>query len=575
MSNHVLARKLVGLFLAAPLTVASAQTLSYVERSTGLNQPGMEAGPTELEFGDVNGDGHPDLVSVGDHGSPYVNTTEHGVMVWFGAGTGTWSVFQYGNFGYGGVGLGDVNNDGLMDVGYGVHHNYSGVDLGNQILEVALGDGTGQFWTAWDDGLATNGEDWGMFGTDFADFDGDGDLDVASVSFGCCNGTRVYRNNGNGSWTQTFAASGGNSPQLLQVADFNGDGFHDLATSVSTGTAYFGNGAGGFSLGDGDLPAPSSSGRSGLSIGDVTDDGRDDIAYVLSSGIRVYTWLSPGHWQNISGALSNIGGAQLTQIADMNLDGHGDVLVYFLGNTKIYAGDGLGGWTLAATVTSPAACDFAALRAGTDFDHNGYPDFAFVAEENCQPWTGGTNHLHAFAEASVPTTPWVWPKYPRGGETLLAKSVRFIDWHAAVPSGSGQPMMSIEISTQGSGGPFWPVVAGVPNSGRFQWRLPGWLPSSANCYLRYTLATDPPAEAVTPAAFTIVNNTPLLAGDTNCDGQVGFGDINPFVLTLTDPASYGAAFPNCPLLNADVSGNGQVGFDDINPFVALLSGAPR
>ena len=61
-----------GAVLGAALAVATAtaQTLSFVERSSGLSQPGLEAGNTELEFWDVNGDGHPDLVSFGDHGNP-------------------------------------------------------------------------------------------------------------------------------------------------------------------------------------------------------------------------------------------------------------------------------------------------------------------------------------------------------------------------------------------------------------------------------------------------------------------------------------------------------------------------
>jgi hypothetical protein len=103
----------------------SAGQVSYVESSSGLQTPAMEGGRTEFEFGDVNGDGHVDIASIGDHGSPYIGTNEHGIMVWFGDGTGNWSVYQNGNFGYGGIGLGDVNGDGLMDVGYGMHHDYS------------------------------------------------------------------------------------------------------------------------------------------------------------------------------------------------------------------------------------------------------------------------------------------------------------------------------------------------------------------------------------------------------------------------------------------------------------------
>lgn len=60
-------------------------------------------------------------------------------------------------------------------------------------------------------------------------------------------------------------------------------------------------------------------------------------------------------------------------------------------------------------------------------------------------------------------------------------------------------------------------------------------------------------------------------GDLNCDRAVGFGDINAFVLRLSNPAGYAAAYPACPDVNGDVNGNGSVGFDDINPFVALLT----
>jgi hypothetical protein len=61
-------------------------------------------------------------------------------------------------------------------------------------------------------------------------------------------------------------------------------------------------------------------------------------------------------------------------------------------------------------------------------------------------------------------------------------------------------------------------------------------------------------------------------GDMNCDGEVDFGDINPFVLALVNPAAYAAAFPDCNILNGDINGDGEVDFGDINPFVVLLAG---
>ncbi len=64
-----------------------------------------------------------------------------------------------------------------------------------------------------------------------------------------------------------------------------------------------------------------------------------------------------------------------------------------------------------------------------------------------------------------------------------------------------------------------------------------------------------------------------LPGDLNCDGVVSVGDVNPFVLALTDPQAYEAQFPNCDVLNADCSGDGAVTVNDINCFVAMLSGS--
>jgi len=61
-------------------------------------------------------------------------------------------------------------------------------------------------------------------------------------------------------------------------------------------------------------------------------------------------------------------------------------------------------------------------------------------------------------------------------------------------------------------------------------------------------------------------------GDLDCDGDVDFDDINPFVLALGGEAGYVAAYPDCRWLNADCDEDGDVDFDDINPFVGLLGG---
>ena len=71
--------------------------------------------------------------------------------------------------------------------------------------------------------------------------------------------------------------------------------------------------------------------------------------------------------------------------------------------------------------------------------------------------------------------------------------------------------------------------------------------------------------------------TPYCTGDLNCDGWVNFGDINPFVLYLSDFSGWQAAYPDCPEINGDINMDGTYGqgsFDDINPFVVLLIATP-
>ena len=555
MKLHIHPSVLVPSLVVTAATLAAGRPLSYVESSAGLKPPVWEGGRTELEFADVNGDGQIDIISVGDHGNPGIGSGEHGIMVWFGDGAGGWSFYQdYTQLGYGGLALADVNLDGLMDIGYGIHHNYSGADLGDQILEVALGDGTGKNWTAWDDGLATAGETWGMFGCDFADVDNDGDLDLGSISFGCCAGLHVYLNNEDGTWTHGWGFVGGNSSMLFEFGDVNGDGNADFAAAHGSGTVYLGDGTGTFTAADGDLPSIAL--RRGTSLGDVNDDGIDDLSFVTSSGIGVYTLDSPGHWINLSGSLATVGDTDLTEIADMNLDGHGDVVARFDSKVAVYLGDGAGNWQEAFSLITDEACGEEALRAGTDVDHNGYGDFVYLAEEDCNPWTGGTNTLHFFKEASVPAEAIVYPKSPRGGETWIAGSIRFIDWSAAVPAGAGHPTMSIALSMSGPGGTFKPIATNVPNNGRHQWLVPTDVPSSEECHLRFTLNTDPPTVAVTPGAFTI-DNPYAIPGDVNGDGKV---DVLDLLIVLGDWGPCPPPPEECP---ADINGDGVVDVLDL------------
>ncbi len=502
---------------------AAGPGVSYVESSTGLSTPQWEGGMTELEFADLNGDGHLDLISLGDHGNPGIQSTEHGVLAWFGNGAGAWSHYQTGDFGYGGIAVGDLDGDGSVDIAYAMHHNYSATDFGDQLIETARGDGTGRNWTPWDDGLATNGEDYGMFGVDLADVDLDGDLDLASLSFGCCNGVHVYLNQGNGTWRQSFAQAGGNSTtNEIVFGDVNGDGIPDLAVGYEDGTVWLGDGLGGFTLADGNLPpAGGYLGRGGPDLADIDHDGKDDLSLVNSGGgVEVWLWAGSNTWTKAANGLPATGAFETTQMADMNGDGSMDLAACGSGTVTVWTGSGGGAWTHATTfnIGDPGGCS--AFRVGGDADHNGRPDIALLEDEWINMFTT-RNKLKFYKETSTVTSLGARAVYPLGGETFAQGAVRFLEWAAGVPAGQ-LARVKLEYSTTGAGGPWTLIADDLPNNGRHEWLVPTSV-ASENCYIRCTVSTPAPATAtaVTPAAFTIA---PV---DSDGDGYANWRDCAP------------------------------------------------
>jgi hypothetical protein len=87
---------------------------------------------------------------------------------------------------------------------------------------------------------------------------------------------------------------------------------------------------------------------------------------------------------------------------------------------------------------------------------------------------------------------------------------------------------------------------------------------------RYVYVTG--GEGANSGVGLAIIEMPAMPGDLNCDGAINGYDIDPFVLALTDPAGYAAAFSGCDLMAADCNGDGAVNGYDIDPFVALLVG---
>jgi len=146
-------------------------------------------------------------------------------------------------------------------------------------------------------GVDDNAQSWS---TSFEDFDHDGDFDAFVINHDFQN--RLYRNNGDGTFTDVITSSGiglsGADAFENTSADFNNDGHMDIFSDL-TNRLYLGNGDMTFT----GQNVPTTPGA----IGDLNHDGFLDIVH------QGHVWLNAGHenhWLNI-----NVFGIQSNQNA--------------------------------------------------------------------------------------------------------------------------------------------------------------------------------------------------------------------------------------------------------------------
>ncbi|MBA4062912.1 MAG: hypothetical protein C0501_04235 [Isosphaera sp.] len=172
----------------------------------------------------------------------------------------------------------DFNADGDLDA--------VTADFNNSTASVLAGNGDGTFGTALN--LTTGG---GPIGVAFGDFNGDGKTDLVIANAGSDSVT-VFLNTGTPGGAITFGAgttfATAVDPLDIVVADFDGDGNLDLATTDSAGSSTIGVLRGN---GDGTFAARVAFAAAGYPIGmtavDLDGDGRLDLAVALATGDSV------------------------------------------------------------------------------------------------------------------------------------------------------------------------------------------------------------------------------------------------------------------------------------------------
>ncbi len=266
----------------------TASPVTYELRVAGLPETGMwKCDPV---FGDVNEDGHLDMMILPRLGK--------GPQAWLGDGKGNWTESSEGLWPHdrscgGGLALADIDRDGHLDLAVADHCNG---------VYVYLGDGAGS-WTMvaqqiYPVEFATEEHRKGLYigaeDLDVGDVNGDGHLDIVAAGADE-GGINVSLGDGTGeNWTRDQRSNLPINGWALRVLlhDFNRDGRLDLLASYSDGPRLWINSGRGGEAGDeqwtwssGGLPTPRMQGiYHGMAIADFNHDGLDDFAVANAEG---------------------------------------------------------------------------------------------------------------------------------------------------------------------------------------------------------------------------------------------------------------------------------------------------
>jgi FG-GAP-like repeat len=247
---------------------------TFFPNTSGFDSPAIAAP-------DLNGDGRLDLVvmhNIECFIAPC--TSARSITVLLGNGDGTFQTPSEVNVGTGPCSMAvvDLNRDGIKDVAIGG---------GNTELSVLIGVGNGTFVRQPVVTLVAGGDPFSASNdVGVGDLNRDSILDLV-VPLGNGHGNAILIGNGNGTFQirSRIQIDETSAPWHVAVADYNRDGFLDIARTMGDGSFGLlqilrGNGDGTFQAPNRYLVPPPSRGGIMILAGDWNADAKPDIAFV-------------------------------------------------------------------------------------------------------------------------------------------------------------------------------------------------------------------------------------------------------------------------------------------------------
>ena len=340
-------------------------------------------GPLGIASADLNSDGHADLVVTNSGTTDGLNNGPNGntisIVLGMGAGQFMPPVFLPMKHAPEGLAIADFNRDGKLDLMIAV--------LGTDQVAELPGNGDGTFqparlFTVFPQSKPQPGDILGPKNVSLADFNGDGNLDLA-VANSLTSTVGVLFGDGNGNFITPQNIEVGRSPIWVLAGDYNHDGKADFVSANADAnniSVVIGKGDGTF------VDAPHFiSGPQPIAIktADLNEDGIPDVVTAGTPGTTTNNMLSiqlgkPGARLSKPQVITTSANFADLAIADVNQDGHMDLLAANFGTAGFDPGGitlllGKGDGTFQAPQNIPAGTNPLLIVVG-DFNGDGKPD---------------------------------------------------------------------------------------------------------------------------------------------------------------------------------------------------------